>query len=153
MKPLQPGLRGQHLRSQYQTVFFSLKIMMRNRQNKNVAERFVTVLEMILIIICNYNIGKILSYDVLGILLGIRLFPVKILWTAHLIFAGIDQKKYRILFTTPSPLLKWPRTFKKAICEAKSFMAAKSVRDNYQFKGKIERMNCLTPCGCFQNLV
>ena len=53
--------------------------MMRNRQNKNVAERFVTVLEMILIIICNYNIGKILSYDVLGILLGIRLFPVKIL--------------------------------------------------------------------------
>tara|TARA_B100000674_G_C37632690_1_gene819557 strand:- start:63 stop:302 length:240 start_codon:yes stop_codon:yes gene_type:complete len=79
MKPLQPGLRGQHLRSQYQTVFFSLKIMMRNRQNKNVAERFVTVLEMILIIICNYNIGKILSYDVLGILLGIRLFPVKIL--------------------------------------------------------------------------
>ena len=52
---------------------------MRNRQNKNVVERIVTVLEIILIIICNYNIGRTLSYDVLGILLGIRLFPVKIL--------------------------------------------------------------------------
>ena len=150
MKPLQPGLRGQHLRSQYQTVFFSLKIMMRNRQNKNVAERFVTVLEMILIIICNYNIGKILSYDVLGILLGIRLFPVKILWTAHLIFAGIDQKKYRILFTTPSPLLKWPNASEKAICEAKTFMPAKAMRDSRQFKGKIERMNCLTRVTAFK---
>ena len=52
---------------------------MRNRQNKNVAERFVTVLEMILIIICNYNVGRALSYDVLGILLEIRLLPAKIL--------------------------------------------------------------------------
>ena len=153
MKSLQQGLRGQHLKSQYQTVFFSLRIMMSNGQNKILQERSIWLLEMILITICNYNISRVFSHDFASILPRIRFLPAKTLWMAHLISGGINQIRHRILFTTPSPSLKCPKAFLKAISATKNFMDAKSMRDNCQFKGKIERMNCLTTCVCFQSLV
>ena len=42
-------------------------------------ERSILPLEMILIIICNHNISRVFSHDVLGILPGIKLLSVEIL--------------------------------------------------------------------------
>ena len=52
---------------------------MSNGQTKILEERSILLLEMILIIISNYNISRVFSHDVLGVLPGIRFLPAEIL--------------------------------------------------------------------------